>query len=117
MKKYCKSTNESAGLSGCNKNRPAWVKRFLRITLYMLLVTTVAIACGDDYDDEGREAAAAFCECLKTKSRSTCEKELDANYGSMYNQKFVDAFNEAETCGVTITLKQINAGIAVKIHD
>jgi hypothetical protein len=118
MKKYYQTTKMSAELSGCNDNRHAWRKRFARISLYLMLsVILVTFACGDDYDDKGREAAAAFCDCFKTKSLKTCEEELKSNYlQSIYtHQDFIDAFNNAQSCDAKLTLIKSTSGIMMII--
>jgi hypothetical protein len=114
MKKYYQTTKVSAESGGCNDNRPVWRKRFARISLYLMLsVILVPVACGDDYDDDGREAAANFCNCFKTKSLKTCEEELKSNYRqSVYtHQDFIDAFNNAQSCGAKLTLIKSTSGI------
>jgi hypothetical protein len=114
MKKYYQTTKISAESGGCNNNRPVWRKRFARISLYLMLsAILVAVACGDDYDDDGREAAADFCDCVKAKSIEACGEELKSKYlESVYtNKKFIEAFNNAQSCNVTMTLIKTTSGI------
>jgi hypothetical protein len=116
MKKYYQTTKASAESGGCNDKHPIWRKRFARISLYLMLsMILVTFACGDDYDDDGREAAAAFCDCIKTKSLKICEEELKSNYRhAVYtHQDFIDAFNNAQSCNATISLTKSASGIVM----
>lgn len=65
-------------------------------------------SCEDVLSTEERaeKAAAETCECLKEKSRSKCEDELNSGYQYYVNDdEFIKAFNKAQTCGITIYKK------------
>jgi hypothetical protein len=64
---------------------------------------TGAAGCSDT-EDQGREAAAEFCKCAKTKTENKCLDELKSKYShSTYTSTvFIDSFNEAQTCGVKL---------------
>jgi hypothetical protein len=62
-------------------------------------------ACDDILTDEerGEKASAEFCDCLKKNSLSDCEDELNRNY--TISTEFIEAFNKANDCDVTISKK------------
>jgi len=79
-------------------------------TLPVLFACAISLSCCDQDEITKRRAERAaeeMCECIKTKSKSTCEKELERNFGSDTNQTFVDFFNEAQTCGISLKLEHI----------
>ena len=65
-------------------------------------------------DELGRKAAAEFCECFKSKTETTCLKELEAKYkkADYLNDDFIKAFNEAQTCGATLKKEYSTKGSA-----
>jgi hypothetical protein len=79
----------------------------------ILLIATVFLlaapfACDDllTVEDAAQKASRDFCDCYKTKSLSDCEKELNSKYSSyVNNDDFYSAFNNANSCGVTIYKK------------
>jgi hypothetical protein len=58
-------------------------------------------------EERAEKAAAETCECLREKSRSKCEDELNANYRYYVDDDdFIKVFNKAQTCGITISKKK-----------
>ncbi|MDR2913374.1 MAG: hypothetical protein LBV74_00825 [Tannerella sp.] len=80
---------------------------FLNLIILTLCVYSMS-SCDDILSTEERaeKAAAETCECLKKKSRSKCEDELNSGYKYYVNDDdFIKAFNNAQTCGITIYKK------------
>jgi spermidine/putrescine-binding protein len=64
-------------------------------------------------EEKGRKASEEFCECMEDNSKSECEDELNDNYGSYAgDDEFVDAFNSANDCGITI--KTVTYSVATR---
>lgn len=82
-------------------------KVVLYFTLIVLACFAMSSSCDDDIAEEKAEKAAAeMCECIKEKSVSKCEDELNSEYGYYANDDdFINAFNNAQDCGVTIYKK------------
>lgn len=75
----------------------------------LVLVSTIIlfISCLEDQSVRGAQAAKEFCECLEEHSASYCEDELDEkyHYKDFADEEFIDAFNEAQTCGAHMSKK------------
>ncbi len=81
---------------------------FFNLTILTSFVCFMS-SCEDLLSTEERaeKAAAETCECLKEKSRSKCEDELNSGYQYYVNEDdFIKAFNKAQTCGITIYKKE-----------
>jgi hypothetical protein len=107
MKKYFRIGKEYAGNGGRSEKHSIGTGRFLRPAMFILLAAGITVFDGCDVktnEEEGKEAAAAFCNCANSKSESKCLDELKSNYSeSTYmSDAFIKAFNNAETCGVTL---------------
>jgi len=77
-----------------------------KILLAIAIVGIAIVACEEilTAEEQGEKASKEFCECYKNKSLSDCEDELNKNYSSYtYNNDFIDAFNNSNTCGAKIT--------------
>ncbi|GHT24081.1 hypothetical protein FACS189430_08390 [Bacteroidia bacterium] len=63
----------------------------------------VSTGCEDNQEmkDQGKAAATEFCDCYKKHSWDVCFAELSANYKDHKHYAFVEAFDDANTCGVT----------------
>jgi hypothetical protein len=62
------------------------------------------LTCCEDNDelkDKGKQAAGEYCDCYKENSWDVCLQELRANYEDHNHYVFVDAFDDANTCGMT----------------
>jgi hypothetical protein len=94
-------------------HRAATGKTFSKKAVYLLVALgmTIGFSCDDleDMSEEGRKAAAEFCDCFETKSRNACLEELTEKYpySTYISDDFIDAFNEAQDCGVTLKKEQI----------
>ncbi|MDR0507512.1 MAG: hypothetical protein LBH32_11970 [Dysgonamonadaceae bacterium] len=64
----------------------------------------VCASCDKHESDEkkGKEAAAAACKCLNNHDKDYCFEELKSNYSEYMSDDFIDAFNEAQTCGLKL---------------
>jgi hypothetical protein len=107
MKKYFRIRKEYADNGGRTGKHSIRTGRFLRPAMFILFAAGITVFDGCDVktnEEEGKEAAAAFCNCAKSKSESKCLDELKSNYSeSTYmSDAFIKAFNDAETCGVTL---------------
>ncbi|MDR2920715.1 MAG: hypothetical protein LBV72_15310 [Tannerella sp.] len=82
-------------------------KTVLHLVLIAWACFAMSSSCDDDIAEEKAERAAAeMCECIKKKSVSKCEDELNDEYGYYANDDdFINAFNNAQDCGVTIYKK------------
>lgn len=83
------------------------------IACFIATATMVLTACEEDEEkvrNRAEEAAEEMCDCIRIKSVSKCEDELKKNYSGYLNQKFVDLFNEVQTCGVTLKIEYIKGG-------
>jgi hypothetical protein len=90
------------------------MKRYLKTTIMVLFAVSINAcdSCEDKSDKEdGEEAAAAFCQCFKTKTRDACLKELEKNYSkaTYTSDAFIDAFNKAQTCNTELELIRTTA--------
>jgi len=55
-------------------------------------------------EEKAQKASNEFCECMKDNSLSTCKEKLNSNYGYYsQNDDFINAFNNANNCGITIS--------------
>ena len=78
-------------------------KKILLVCIFAGLF--ISPSCDDllSVEDKAEKAAAEMCECLKTKSVSTCKDRLNDDYGHYAdNDDFIKAFNNAQNCGATI---------------
>lgn len=68
-------------------------------------------ACTDSeaIAEKGREAAVEFCECYKENSKDDCFTKLKKNYSNYENDKFIESFNETNTCGVKLIKEYVKA--------
>lgn len=88
----------------------------MKRTWLMCTIATMALimfSCEEDEEkvkNRAEKAAEEMCDCIRTKSVSKCEDELKKNYSGHLNQKFVDLFNEVQTCGVTLKIEYIKGG-------
>jgi hypothetical protein len=86
-------------------------RKFFKAMMPVLLTGLMIClsACPDDeaLEDEGREASIEFCKCYKTKSKDKCFEELKSNYRNYEKSKFIDAFNEVNTCGIKLVWEPI----------
>jgi hypothetical protein len=114
MKKYLKTAKEYADVGGRNNKHSIKYGRFSKIAIMVLFAVGINIcnSCDDKSDKEdGEEAAAAFCQCFKTKSRDACLKELEKNYSkaTYTSDAFIEAFNNAQTCNTELELIRTTA--------
>jgi hypothetical protein len=102
-----------------SKNQPAFtgkVSRKKAIYLSAAICMIAVFSCEEEkgeedktsYIEKGQEAAATFCDCYSTKSKTTCLEELKDNYSaSVYLDKnFISAFNQAQKCNVELEIIQ-----------
>lgn len=82
-------------------------KTVLHFVVIILACFAMSSSCDDDsIEEKAEKAAAEMCECIKEKSVSKCEDELNSDYGYYANDNdFINAFNDAQDCGVTIYKK------------
>ncbi|MDR0714654.1 MAG: hypothetical protein LBF89_10425 [Bacteroidales bacterium] len=91
-------------------------KRVSETAICLLIAASVPAfnGCGiESNKDQGKAAAADFCSCFKTKSRNACLEELKGQYAhSVYiSDAFIDAFNDAQTCGVTLERIPVSSSV------
>lgn len=78
-----------------------------QFVVIILVCFSTSSSCDDDVEDKAEKAAAEMCECIKEKSLSKCEDELNSNYSIYSNDDdFINAFNNAQDCDVTIYKKK-----------
>lgn len=91
--------------------------RLLKTSMKKSVLPVIALLSGIIYvyscedllstEERAEKAAAETCDCLREKSRSKCEDELNANYKYYVDDDdFIKAFNKAQTCGITISKKK-----------
>jgi hypothetical protein len=86
------------------------MKTLKRKTIFMPAIVlasllAVAISCEEMEEsakENGKKAAAEFCDCYETNSKDDCLEKLKKKYDNYGSQDFLDAFNEAETCDVEL---------------
>jgi hypothetical protein len=73
------------------------------------LVIAAAASCesvDDRREADGRKASAAFCECLEEKTKDECLDDLKSENTGYMTDAFIDAFNEANTCDITLYIEE-----------
>ncbi|MDR1723652.1 MAG: hypothetical protein LBR84_06920 [Tannerella sp.] len=81
----------------------------LRKVLVLAASVIMLLSCDELFNsaEKGRQASAEACNCIKSKSVSECEDELNKKYGYYDNDDdFISAFNSANTCNITIYKKK-----------
>jgi hypothetical protein len=79
-----------------------------KVLLPVLAIITL-LACEDvlTSEEKGEKASDEFCECMKEKSLSECEDELNSKYSFYTNDEdFTKAFNNTNECDITISKKK-----------
>jgi hypothetical protein len=78
------------------------------LLLSSLAALAFSLAGCDSAEEKGRQAAAEFCDCIKTNSVSDCETQINKNYSLFTNDdNFYSSFNSSNTCNATIYKKEI----------
>jgi hypothetical protein len=82
-----------------------------KITLLVLItVGLFALQSCEDIEEKAEKASAEACECIKKKSRSKCEEELNDQYKQyVNNDEFIKTFNSTNTCNLYIYKKATKA--------
>jgi hypothetical protein len=82
--------------------------RFIRQTASALVI--VAVASCESVDErreaDGRAASAVFCECMDEKTADECLDDLKSENTGYMTDAFIDAFNEANTCDITLYMEE-----------
>jgi len=82
-------------------------KKFLMVASLAALIALLACEEILTTEEAASKASKEMCDCIKNKSRSDCEKELNSNYKTyVNNDDFYKAFNKVNDCGVTIYKKK-----------
>jgi len=84
------------------------MKKKILLAAAVVSLTTL-FACEDTLttEDAAAKASREMCDCIKNKTQSECEKELNSNYSSyVNNDDFYKAFNNVNSCGITIYKKK-----------
>jgi hypothetical protein len=82
-------------------------KKIFQQVAFIIGLAFVLAACSDEEDaDQGREAAARFCDCFKQNTKEKCLDELKDRYQSYVykSNAFIEAFNDASTCNIKLEL-------------
>jgi hypothetical protein len=53
-------------------------------------------------EEDGRDAAVFFCNCVKTGTKNECFEKLKSKYSNYSNETFIETFNEENTCNATL---------------
>ena len=66
--------------------------------------TALLLGCTDNEElkEQGKLAASEFCDCYKKYSWKSCLVELRSNYEDHKHYVFADAFDDANTCGMSM---------------
>lgn len=76
-----------------------------RLFILILLGGLICTSCDDllSTEEDAEKAADEMCDCITKKSLSKCKEQLNEKYGHYANDNdFINAFNKAQDCGVTI---------------
>jgi hypothetical protein len=69
------------------------------VVLAIVMSPLAFSSCTEDNEEDGRQASADFCDCYKKNSKDYCFEELKKKWSNYENSDFIDAFNDANTCG------------------
>ncbi|MDR1169832.1 MAG: hypothetical protein LBK97_03255 [Prevotellaceae bacterium] len=93
------------------------MKKFFLLLILVAGSVFISNGCSSDDDNEeiedlAKKAAVEFCNCFKTKSKDACLKELKSNYdeSDYLNNRFVEAFNKAQSCDVLLEIITLPGG-------
>lgn len=86
------------------------MKRKMKVLLPALAVAFLAFWACDELltsEERGKKAAEEICDCMKSKSQSKCEDELNSKYRYYVDDEdFIKSVNSSNTCGITIYKKK-----------
>jgi hypothetical protein len=70
----------------------------------LVFITNGCSESDEEIEDLAKEAAVEFCNCFKKKSKEACLEELEEKYkrSDYMDNRFIEAFNESQTCDVEL---------------
>jgi len=80
-----------------------------KLLVWVALISMVTLYACDEVltvEEAAAKASDEMCDCIKNKSESDCEKDLNSHFSSyVNNDDFYTAFNKVNNCGIQIYKK------------
>jgi hypothetical protein len=99
--------------SGVRTGKMTGLSRLVFYTGIVLILVICSECDTEGTEDDGKLASKEFCDCYKKNTEDECFEQLKDDYSNYESDVFIEAFNDANTCGFELKKVQYEVGNAL----